>query len=103
MIEHKNSLGFIFIGDTKQAEENTKFDINAPKMCFAVGGSLESSWNPIKNSLAKIDPKKDSIAEASAQFHLISKTDIDTKGIFPVSALYGRSSVKAEADVEYNA
>lgn len=97
-IKHKNKLGFIFIGDTT-AEDDEDVVVNSPKMCFAVGGSLETTYNPFTNEEVKIDPRQNFIKQASAQIHLLSRTNIDTKGVLAIDNLNGRSSIKTEADI----
>lgn len=97
-IKHKNKLAFIFIGDTKQAEEDKKNNVNAPKISLVVGGGLESAYN---DNVVRVDPREDNIIGVSSQIHLISKVDIDVKGILPdpSSTLFNRSAIKAKADV----
>lgn len=97
-IKHKNKLAFIFVGDTKQAEEDKKNNVNAPKISLVVGGGLESAFN---DKVVNVDPRENEIIGVSSQIHLISKVDIDVKGILPneVSTLFNRSAVKTKADV----
>lgn len=97
-VKHKNKLAFIFIGDTKQAEEDKKNNVNAPKISLVVGGGLESAFN---DKVVNVDPRENEIIGVSSQIHLISKVDIDVKGILPneVSTLFNRSAVKTKADV----
>lgn len=96
---HKNKLAFIFIGDTEKSEDNKLFDVNSPKICFAVGGGLETVYDPANNKLASIKPKQDYIPQASAQLHLISNSDIDVRGILDISTLKNRSAIKSESDI----
>lgn len=98
-VAHKNKLAFVFVGDTEKSESNELFDINAPKICFAVGGGLETFYDPNNNKLASIKPKNDYMPEASAQLHLISNSDIDVEGILEIPTLKNRSAIKAESDV----
>ena len=97
--KHKNKLAFIFIGDVKKAEEDTKNTINAPKISMVVGGGLESAYRPDNEEIVSIDPREERIVGVSAELHLISLSDIDTKGILLASSLTNRSAVKATADV----
>jgi hypothetical protein len=97
--KHKNKLGFIFIGDTLNAEKNDLFSVNAPKMTLAVGGALETTFNPFKNDVEFVDPRDEFIPQASAQIHLISSSDINVEGIFSSSAFRNKSAVKIRSDV----
>lgn len=97
--KHKNKLGFIFIGDTLNAEENDLFNVNSPKITLAVGGALETSFDPFKNNPAFVDPREEFIPQASAQIHLISSSDIDVEGIAAESAFRNKSAVKIRSDV----
>lgn len=97
--KHKNKLGFIFIGDTEKSENTELFNVNAPKITLAVGGALETTYNPQKNELATIDPRKDFIPQASAQIHIISSADTDVYGIAGQSAFNNKSTIKMRADV----
>lgn len=94
--KHKNKLAFVFIGDTKQSEEDKKNNVNAPKISLVVGGGLESAFS---DNVIQIDPRDENIIGISSQIHLVSKVDIDVKGILPISTLFNRSAVKAKADV----
>lgn len=97
--KHKNKLGLIFIGDAEKAENLEKSKINAPKISMIIGGGLESSYNPIDNKVAEIDLRKDFFPMASAQFHLISLTDIDTRGILSAPSIDNIAAIKMESDV----
>lgn len=97
--KHKNKLGFIFIGDTLKAEENNLYSVNAPKMTLAIGGGLETSFDPMKNDSALIDPRDEFIPQASAQIHLISNSDIDVDGIAGQSAFNNKASIRMRSDV----
>jgi hypothetical protein len=90
--KHKNKLAFIFIGDTKKSESQTKLDINSPKISMIVGGGLETPNT-------QLNPTEDYVIGVAAQLHLVSLADIDVKGILPVSTLKNRSAIKGEADV----
>lgn len=93
--EHKSKLGFIFIGDSV---EDPTVEVNAPKISMVVGGALGTTYNPKTGEMNDIDPESNNLIGVSSQFHLLSLTDIDVKGILPVSTLKKRSSIKTEAD-----
>ena len=98
VVEHKNSLGFIFIGDSKEYSNDPTVLANAPKISMVVGGGLGTTYNPKTGELADIDAQSKELIGISSQFHLLSLTDIDVKGILPISTLKKRSSVRTEAD-----
>jgi hypothetical protein len=97
--QHKNKMGFIFIGNTKKAEDNTLFNANFPKITLAVGGGLETVYNPLKNESAKVDPRQNFVPQASAQIHLISNSDIDSDGIAGEAAFKNKAAVQIKSDV----
>lgn len=96
--EHKTKLGFIFIGDSSAYSRDPKALTSVPKISMAVGGVLQASNKPGSEEVNEIDPRSDNLIGVASQFHLLSLTDIDVKGILPISMLKKRSSVKAEAD-----
>ena len=64
-----------------------------------MGGALETSFDPLKNESAFVDPRQEFIPQASAQIHLISNSDIDVSGIASQSAFRNKSSIRMRSDV----
>lgn len=94
--KHQSKLAYVIIGNSEKAQGKK---VNAPKISLAVGGGLESTYDPKEKKIVPLDFTKDHVLGLSAQLHLVSLTDIKVDGILNISELKNRSAIKTDADV----